>query len=189
MAHERRHAPTARLFFALWPDEHLRETLRQATRKAVRASGGRPVPSQNLHITLAFLGAVTEARRAGVAAAAAAVNGPALALTLDALKVWPRAKTLVLAPGGGCEALLRLYSSLWDELEKIGFARGARPYRPHVTLARKVTMAGGRHPATPIEWRADAFVLVRSVTDPAGAQYEVIRRWPLASAAYPGSGQ
>jgi 2'-5' RNA ligase len=32
----------------------------------------------------------------------------------------------------------------------------------------------------PVRWRASEFVLVKSVTESDGAQYEVLRRWPLA---------
>ena len=52
----------------------MRQAMAQATRKAARASGGRPVPAHNLHVTLAFLGSVAERRLAelaGVARAAA----------------------------------------------------------------------------------------------------------------------
>jgi len=51
---------TRRLFFALWPDEATREQLAHITRKAVRGSGGRPIPVENLHSTLVFLGSVPE---------------------------------------------------------------------------------------------------------------------------------
>ena len=136
MTEKRPKAAASRLFFALWPDDPLRESLRHSTRKAIRASGGRPVPPQNLHVTLAFLGSVADADRAGVAAAAVNVREPAFKFTLDELKVWPRAKTLVLAPGTASVELARLYSQLWDGLEEAGFAREARPFRPHVTLAR-----------------------------------------------------
>ncbi len=142
MTEKRRKAPALRLFFALWPDDQLREALRQATRKAVRASGGRPVPARNLHVTLAFLGSVAETDRASVEAAAAAVSEPAFAFALDRLKVWPRANTLVLAPGSAGEGLARLHSTLWSGLGEIGYPRETRPFRPHVTLARKVATPG-----------------------------------------------
>jgi 2'-5' RNA ligase len=189
MAEKRPRVPASRLFFALWPDDPLRESLRHSTRKAIRASGGRPVPPQNLHVTLAFLGSVADADRAGVAAAAVNVREPAFKFTLDELKVWPRAKTLVLAPGTASVELARLYSQLWDGLEEAGFAREARPFRPHVTLARKVATPGKMTLAAPIEWRADAFALVRSITDPAGAQYKVIRRWALLGESPQGPGR
>ena len=51
-----------RLFYALWPDEPLRERLAEAARDAVRQSGGRPVPAGNYHLTLAFLGRNTGRR-------------------------------------------------------------------------------------------------------------------------------
>lgn len=58
----------------------MREAMLHATRKAARASGGRPVPAANLHVTLAFLGAVPERRLGELAAAAQAAAAPGLAL-------------------------------------------------------------------------------------------------------------
>jgi RNA 2',3'-cyclic 3'-phosphodiesterase len=60
---------TRRLFFALWPDQAMREALAAATDdalRAVRAVHGLPVPIANLHVTLAFLGSVPEASLARV---------------------------------------------------------------------------------------------------------------------------
>ncbi|HYL02781.1 MAG TPA: 2'-5' RNA ligase family protein, partial [Steroidobacteraceae bacterium] len=60
---------TRRLFFALWPDAAQRTVLAHAVRKAVRNCGGRPVPAESLHVTLAFLGSVPESRMAELGAA------------------------------------------------------------------------------------------------------------------------
>ena len=88
-------APTRRLFFALWPDEDARSALCAATAKAVRTSGGRPVPAGTLHVTLAFLGSVPTARIpelqhiARERAQALAQDVP-LSLTFQRLAHWSR---------------------------------------------------------------------------------------------------
>ncbi|HEY1891686.1 MAG TPA: ankyrin repeat domain-containing protein [Steroidobacteraceae bacterium] len=90
------HEPTCRLFFALWPDQAMRDAMVRATRKAAPAAG-RPVPASNLHVTLAFLGSVPE-RRLGelreVARASAASPGGRLELTFDHLEYWRAARLL-----------------------------------------------------------------------------------------------
>ena len=174
---------TLRLFFALWPGEDVRDQLRHSTRKAVRASGGRPVDVRNLHVTLAFLGSVPCADRERVEAAAGEVVLESFVVPLTELKYWPRTRVLVLAPTGASEPLSALHSTLWDRLEAIGFAREHRPFRPHVTLARKVASPGPLVLRAPIEWRVETFALVRSVTDPAGARYQVLREWSLSAAS------
>ncbi len=54
-----------RLFFALWPDPPTRTALAMLV-DGLPLVGGRRVPAENLHLTLAFLGNVDE----GAAAAA-----------------------------------------------------------------------------------------------------------------------
>jgi 2'-5' RNA ligase len=83
-----------RVFFALWPDDASREALAHATRKAARASGGRPVPVENLHSTIAFLGAIPEARLAVAVATAAQLEHPAFRLVFDRLEHWPKQAVL-----------------------------------------------------------------------------------------------
>ena len=96
--------PTRRLFFALWPDEVMRGGLARAIRKAVRGSGGRPVPTESLHITLAFLGSVPERRVAALGALAGKVAGELagfdrpLTLRLDRLEHWRAARLLCVLP-------------------------------------------------------------------------------------------
>ena len=51
-------APARRLFFALWATAEERRALSAAAAAAVGTSGGRAVPEENLHVTLAFLGQV-----------------------------------------------------------------------------------------------------------------------------------
>lgn len=170
---------TRRLFFALWPGNAVREALAHATRKAARASGGKPVAVENLHSTLAFLGAVPEARLALAASAAAQLKEPAFQLVLDRLEHWPKQAVLCATCAHAPPAAGELAAELWKLLAHQGFARDSKPYRPHVTLARKVQRPHALGDMHPVEWLVDEFALVESVTLPAGAQYSVLQRWPL----------
>lgn len=168
-----------RVFFALWPDDVSRAALAHATRKAARASGGRPVPVENLHSTLAFLGAVAEGRLAVATSVAAQLHQPAFRLVLDRLEHWPKQEVLCATCTHAPPAAAELAAELWKLLAQQGFARDSKPYRPHITLARKVVKPHARGDMHPIEWPVDDFALVESVTAPEGARYSVLERWPL----------
>ena len=49
-----------RLFFALWPDERQRNTLRDALQPALSAIEGNKIDRRNWHVTLVFIGAFPE---------------------------------------------------------------------------------------------------------------------------------
>ena len=171
---------TRRLFFALWPDDASREQLARATRKATRASGGRPIPVSNLHSTLAFLGAVPEARVRIVAAAAAEVRQSAFRLVFDRLEHWPKPAVLCATCSKAPAAAPGLAVELWKLLAHLGFAPDSKPYRPHVTVARKVVKPHALGEMHAVEWLIEEFALVESVTAPEGARYTVLERWPLS---------
>ncbi len=57
-----------------------------------------------------------------------------------------------------------------------------REYQAHVTVARKVDTAPRCRAPFRVVWQAAEFVLVESITDPAGARYVVRRAWPLSAA-------
>jgi 2'-5' RNA ligase len=170
---------TRRLFFALWPDEPTRAALAQATRKATRASGGRPIAVANLHSTLAFLGAVPEKRVAEVGSAAAGLDIPPFELVFDRLEHWLKPALLCAICSRPPSAAGELVAGLWKALAKQGFVPDAKPYRPHVTLARKVAKPHEVGEIHPVPWRVDGVALVESVTAPEGSQYTVIESWPL----------
>ncbi len=180
-----------RIFFALWPDDDTRRRLHRAVCDAVTATGGRAVPAANYHVTLAFLGNVEASRLAAIVAAARLVGAMEHELVLDQFGGSSRAGVLWLEPGSFPTAVLDLYDRLWRQMETLGFIKEQRSFRPHVTLARKIrsrkmhsgadekssgtglTLAAG-----PVRWRSEGFVLAESVTEPEGARYRVVERFP-----------
>ena len=76
-----------RLFFALWPDATARESLVRLQHEL--GDCGRPVPTENLHLTLRFLGDTGEERAAAVTAAAAGVVFDPFDWQLNRLGFWP----------------------------------------------------------------------------------------------------
>lgn len=91
--------PFKRLFFALDCAPAQRKAIAQ-WRSALQLRIGRPVPAENFHLTLKFLGSVAIAQIADICDAAASVrtSGERLTVVLDRLDVWRRAGALVLAP-------------------------------------------------------------------------------------------
>ena len=114
----------------------IRRELLRATRTAVRRCGGRGTPPGNVHITLAFLGPLTEADLATVVGAPPLASPP-FTIRLDRLGYWSRSRVLWLGASRVPAELVQLERSLWDALVAVGFERERRPYSPHVTLARK----------------------------------------------------
>lgn len=136
----------------------------------------------NIHLTLVFLGNVEIARIDALRAVADKVAGAPFSVTLNKLGWWRHNRVAWAAPEVTADPLLALVNQLQDGLRNEGFTFDDRPvYVPHVTLLRNARCEGIElPPLMPIEWMADAFVLVRSVTREEGAAYEVIGRWVLS---------
>lgn len=171
---------TLRLFFALWPDEALRLAIRRAARTAVRQAGGRPVPPENYHLTLSFLGQVPETRLEEVKAAAVPM-APAV-LTLDRYGYFPGPRVFWIGPAETPQALREFAARLNASLSSAGLPCDRRPFHAHLTLCRKVR-AQPRDPPDPegLRWDLADFVLAASITDPAGARYRVLARFGAAN--------
>jgi 2'-5' RNA ligase len=165
-----------RVFFALWPDAATRSALSRATRAIVQASGGRPIAKERLHLTVAFLGELTDAGLA-TARAVAPVPVGAFELVLDAVGVWPESKILWLAPSAPPAALEELETELWARLAERGFNAEDRVYRPHLTLARRARAVEAT--VEPVRWPVTELALVESFPDGRSVHYEVLERWPL----------
>lgn len=166
-----------RLFFALDCPPAQRKAIAQ-WRGELGLRSGKPVPADNFHMTLLFLGDVPLAQIAGVCDAAAKVRTPgeALKISLDRLQVWHRAGVLALAPEQAPQALLRLVYALEQAMLPFGFEQANREYRPHLTLAREFR-APEPESATPPEFflHAERFALFESHK----GRYRALADWPL----------
>jgi 2'-5' RNA ligase len=179
-----------RLFFALWPTPALAERLAALAETCQASCGGRTMRRETLHLTLAFIGELEEARlpalRAAVAALFAADRAasaqpalpPAFTLHLDQLGYWPHNHILWTGCSAPGAAVMALAAALAAALQAAGFALEARAFLPHVTLLRNAQTAA--LPAMPLlPWPAHEVLLVRSDLSAGHAAYEVIDRWAL----------
>jgi len=167
-----------RLFFALVPESSVAERIAAATRAAVTASRGRPVPRENLHLTVAFLGNLDADRAARARQAEIARLAP-FDLTFGKLGYWRRGRILWLEPVSVPAALTRLAGSLWSSLAELGFERESRPFRPHMTLARDAEAVASEIEA--VSWRVGALSLVESVPSDGRVRYVRVAAWALGS--------
>lgn len=173
---------TRRLFFALWPDSVCQVALADATHDVVLASGGRPVPPQNFHITLAFLGSVPEARVPAVVAIGATVAAEAgplsVAVILASIEYWKKPRVLC-AVASETSMGAPLSELLKANLTNAGFTPDLKPFRAHVTLARKAIHSKASFTMRPVTWSFPEFVLVESRTEPHGSVYSVLHRYTV----------
>jgi 2'-5' RNA ligase len=163
----------ARLFFAIWPGTAASRELEGVSETLAALAGGKPVPAQKIHMTLAFLGAVEDAGSA--AAAAAAIRARSIRMRIDTVGSFRRARVGWAAPSRPVAALAALQAMLSGELRDRGFALEEREFNPHATLARKISRPIARAPTAAIEWESNAFTLVQST----GGRYEILESWGL----------
>jgi len=172
-------ADTARLFFAAWPAPDVQRALGGVAQAAQRECGGRAVPSDNIHLTLVFLGNVPRPRLDEIEALAATIDARSFALAVDRLEYW-RHNRILWAGAEECpEALRALVAALEQVLLAAGFQFDRRPYVPHVTLLRNVRRGPAERRIPPVAWPVADFALVESVQLERTTLYEVLRRWPL----------
>jgi 2'-5' RNA ligase len=184
-------APPRRLFFALWPDDEQRAALVQGSGRIVRHCGGRPVPASNLHITLAFLGSVPEPRLEELSAIARRVaatypqDAVPLTVTLEALEHWSKPQVLAVlgrqdeSQGAPVSGTVELARRLTKETAAAGFSPDLKPFRVHVTVARKVARPPRTSAGQKVLWRFDAFTLIESRTLAEGPVYSVVESYLL----------
>ncbi|MDE2400235.1 MAG: RNA 2',3'-cyclic phosphodiesterase [Burkholderiales bacterium] len=152
--------PSVRLFIAQWPSSEVRQALLEHSGDWVWPTNARIMQGPHLHLTLHFIGAVPSGQ---VAALADALNVPAepFELRLELTEVW-RGGIAVLRPVLIPPPLVDLHRALGDVLRRMNLPIDARPFSPHVTLARRAQ--GAQPPSTPIaiRWPCRGHALVVS---------------------------
>jgi 2'-5' RNA ligase len=166
-----------RLFFALWPDDEVRAQLARWSRELRAVCGGRPTRPENLHVTLAFLGNVEDARVAEVERAAGEVAPRAIPLVVDQPGYWKHNRIAWAGASVVPTGIEVLVADLRSALTKSSIGFDSKGFVSHVTLLRDAREPKAMPALAPIDWRLDGFSLMRSVTLPRGSRYEVLKSW------------
>ncbi len=154
------------------------------------------MPPPQRHLTLRFFEELPEGRveDARGAAGAAAAESPLFDLELEGLGCFPGrgpAKVVWAGCGGGRGALVHLATALSRELAGRGFPGEARPFSPHLTLARSRNPRGSAAAAAAVRRdalasgrlgrvRVEALLLIRSTLGSGPPRHEVLEAFPLA---------
>jgi 2'-5' RNA ligase len=166
----------ARLFFAVWPESAAARELARVGESLAGLAGGKPVPAEKIHMTLAFLGSLDEEAAGSAVAAAAGVKEAPVTMMLDTVGSFRRARVAWAAPSQPVEALATLQEALAARLRSRGFRLEDRPFTPHATLVRKIGRPVPRAPLPAVRWRSRALTLVESTGD---GRYEVLESWGI----------
>jgi RNA 2',3'-cyclic 3'-phosphodiesterase len=170
----------ARVFFALWPDDGVRDALYREAQSLHRDCGGRVTHRENVHLTLVFVGDVAVERLAELKVVAGTVRGSPFELVLDQFGYWRHNRIVWASLLSVPEALRELVGSLESRLQHAGFEFDQRPYAPHLTLLRDAR-APGVAARLHLDWAVRDFVLVESARDDEGPAYRVVARWELSA--------
>lgn len=138
---------------------------------------GRPVPAENLHLTLAFLGAQPAERLDTLYQVAESLRSQPFEITLERLHCTPRG-LLWLEPAQSPGALLQLADALRAGLTDVAIPFDSQAFRPHLTVFRDGAALPGAAPPA-YRWLVDRFALYRSDSVPGGVRYRTLREWPL----------
>lgn len=173
---------TARIFFALWPEEAERAALASWQPALHKICGGHSMRADTLHATLVFLGDVVLHRLEALQLAAQEVEGESFELAFDAARYWGHNHIVYAAPGTVPPQLTQLVHDLEQRLLKHRFHFDKRTYKPHVTLLRHAQWSDEPLPEMDkAVWQARNFALVQSASDGQGANYRVLARFSLQS--------
>ena len=171
-----------RLFFAVWPDASGRASIASLASEVAHAAGGRAMPGDKVHLTLAFLGGQPAERVAALQRLAGGIKAEPFMLALDEVGCFPGSGITWLGASVVQSGLSALHAQLEHALRGHGFPVEDRPYAPHLTLARRSKTSIRRRLAEPIVWRVSSFALVVSDLGAGGSAYRNLAEWQLGSA-------
>jgi len=170
------------------------QRLRARLGDARPATGIRWVATGHLHLTVWFLGEVSEARASAVLdAMRPAIDVPPFELHIAGFGAFPPSgppRVLWMGVTRGLEELASAHDQVGARLQPWGFAPEGRAYSAHLTVARVEDPAHGaarralrraiaHEPADAGSCRIQELTVFRSRTSPAGAVYEPLLRVPL----------
>ena len=166
-----------RLFFAVWPDTKTLTALLDA-QNSISAMKARPVPAENLHITLVFIGSASKETERCLVDAASELSAQACTVRLSRFGYFSRPELCWIGSETVPPELLKLRRDLCRKLRPCLPIR-SDTFKPHVTLFRRAESCRMPTDCPVIEFPVNHFSLASSVTRPEGAKYYTVHKFPL----------
>ncbi len=125
-----------RLFFGLNPDPQTALDIIDWRERSLPPMT-RPVPVDNLHVTLAFLGQVQDRYLEELFDLAGQVRSGPIELRINQLGFWSKPKILWIGPDEIPLTVSQLAKMLGNVRRRMGFRADKKEFLPHITIARR----------------------------------------------------
>ena len=177
---------TARVFFAIWPDDMAQKQLAALTEQLQAESlcSERRTQAENIHLTLVFLGEVESSKLEALCLAVDGIksfHSRVFDMVIEEIRYWKHNRIVYAATRNVPQELTDLVNAIQNVLFDAGFSFERRVYKPHITLMRKASCHALPELEEPIVWRAREWVLVKSEQISSGSVYIPIGRWSLGN--------
>ncbi|HLQ14934.1 MAG TPA: RNA 2',3'-cyclic phosphodiesterase [Candidatus Eisenbacteria bacterium] len=178
-----------RAFFGLpVPVEQREELASYLADCAASAPEFRWTPAANLHLTVRFIGGIELSAAEAIADQLADRHLVRFQLELGAVGTFKRGRlvrVVWLQVDAGADAARVLAAQVEEECVRAGLTPEARPFQPHLTLARARPRDGAVLPPLPNPpelpaWPANELILYKSRLGRAGSVYEPLRSLRLS---------
>ena len=139
-----------------------------------------PVPAANFHVTSVFLGNVKPHQLDEICTEIDACQFSPTEIHLNQLGYWSKPKILFLGTDQRNDGLASIATKLTSIAKNAGLQIHDRPYKPHVTLVRKVSDGSPGALFEPdFNCKFSELHLFESVSGTKGVQYPIRYSWPL----------
>jgi len=169
-----------RLFLGLKPNPTQMHSL--VVMQQQLAGMGRPVPADNLHMTLFFLGTIEQADADVFVSAIDSQCWQSYSVTFGQLRLWRKPKILCLAGTASDSRLQSSVAEIRAIAKTVALQDPFTAFTPHITLMRKATALPEERCSLlpePLIIEAESMHLFQSVSHESGVEYQIIKSWPL----------
>jgi 2'-5' RNA ligase len=179
-----------RVFIAVELPGEIQQALGDVQRK-LRAltDTARWVAPESIHVTLKFIGEIHEKRLEDIDAAFAGLTWKPFTVTVRGVGFFPGTRSpRVFWAGLEAPTMQGLAEQMDARMERLGFEKEKRAFRPHITLARAresridaelITAAAPYQDQDFGSFSVNSVFLFKSTLKPSGAGYEKLKEYPL----------
>lgn len=164
---------TKKLFFALWPDDDIRNRLTKVQENANLGQHGNPTLAEKFHITLLFLGDIKSDRVSELESFTRGIRFNPFTIELNQIGFFRQSDIAWCGTSQFSDELNSLVQTIRTGSPVLPKKAVQKNFVPHVTLARKVRRKITQE-IDSIYWTVESCCLVCSVPVDGGVEYKII---------------